>query len=334
MKSLASPPPDIQVCGRYAPSPTGRLHLGNARTALAAWLSVRARGGRFVYRLEDIDGPRVVPGADAEIQRDLRWLGIDWDDGPGPDGVDAGPHEPYRQSQRRPVYDAALHRLAASGRLFACRRSRRDLAGLASAPHGAGLPPYPRAWRPSERLAPADLTPALDAAIRFVVDYGVTCVDDRVQGRICQDVAADVGDVVLRRRDGVDAYQLAVVVDDLAMGVTEVVRGLDLLDSTARQVQLVRALGGRVPDYAHLGLVVNAEGAKLSKRDAGLSLAELRDTGVHANAVVGWLAWSLGLRETIAPVPPSTLVASFDWARIPPGPVAVPDGLPSVLTGL
>ena len=159
------------------------------------------------------------------------------------------------------------------------------------------------------------------------------CFGDAVQGRICQNVATDVGDVVLRRRDGEDAYQLAVVVDDRMMGVTEVVRGVDLLDSTPRQIQLHQALGGPVPTFAHLGLVVNERGEKLSKRDAGLSLAEVRDAGGAPEAVVGWIAWSLGLRETPAPVSLRDLVPGFALARIPPGPVVVDSAVIGQMTG-
>ncbi len=290
MKNAAPVPGRVR--GRYAPSPTGLLHLGNARTALAAWLSVRAQGGVFVWRLEDLDGPRTVPGAADAARRDLAWLGLSWDEGPdAATGVEHGPHAPYHQSARSAPYDAALRHLAATGRLFPCRRSRRDLAGLASAPHGAdGLPPYPRAWRP-DALPDGWLDAAPDAALRFRVADGTTCFDDRVQGRVCEAVAEAVGDVVLRRRDGFYAYQLAVVVDDLAMGITEVVRGADLLGSTARQIQLAEALGGAAPAYAHVGLVVNAAGEKLSKRDAPLGLSALREAGVAPEAVVGWLGW-------------------------------------------
>ena len=333
------------VRGRYAPSPTGALHLGSARTLLAAWLSVRAQRGAFVWRVEDLDGPRTVPGAVQGAMDDARWLGIDWDEGPdATTGLDRGPHAPYAQSERSAHYDAALERLVAAGRVFPCRRSRKDLLTLASAPHGMaqesaqaaagampgtdGLPPYPRAWRPDALPAPGWFRPGvntgLDAAVRFRVDDGVACFDDCVQGRVCEDTAATVGDFVLKRRDGAFAYQLAVVVDDLAMGITEVVRGADLLASTARQRQLVRALGGAMPTYAHLGLVVNAHGEKLSKRDGAASLATLRERGVSPETVVGWLAHRLGLRMDASPCTAASLVADFAWARVPPGPVVAP----------
>ena len=324
--------------GRYAPSPTGAIHVGNARTALAAWLSARAQGGAFVWRLEDLDGPRVVPGMAEAARRDLAWLGLDWDEGPDAEtGVDRGPHAPYHQSARGAHYEAALERLARAGRLFPCRRSRRDLAGLASAPHGPdhgpdGAPPYPRAWRPGA-LPEGWLGAATDCALRFRVDDGLVCFDDRVRGRVCEDTAADVGDFVLKRRDGLYAYQLAVVADDLAMGITEVVRGADLLGSTARQIGLIEALGGTPPAYAHVGLVVNERGEKLSKRDGALALGALRDRGARPEAVAGWLGWTLGLLPDPAPCPAADLVARFRWSLVPPGPVVADGALADRLVG-
>ncbi len=303
--------------GRYAPSPTGLIHVGNARTALAAWLSIRSRRGTFVWRLEDLDPPRVVPGmAEAAIE-DLRWLGLDWDEGPDV----GGPHAPYVQSQRSAFYEEAVDRLAAAGRLFPCRRSRKDLQTLASAPHGPeGSAPYPAAFRP-ESFEPDWLdrlrrSGSSDAALRFLVhDRPVEWID-RVQGFQTEQVDRTVGDFVLKRRDGLWAYQLAVVVDDLLMGIDEVVRGADLLDSTARQIQLIEALGGAPPAYAHIPLVVNSDGEKLSKRDAGLTLRSLREAGVRPEQLAGYLGWSLGLLERPEPCPASALIERFCWERI------------------
>ena len=304
------------IRGRYAPSPTGMIHVGNARTALAAWLSVRSRGGTFVYRLEDLDPPRVVPGM-AEAQReDLLWLGLDWDEGPDV----GGPHAPYSQSERSSLYEDALRTLAAAGRLFPCRLSRKDLQAMASAPHGGEEAPYPASLRPRdpdpgwfERLCAAERP---DAAIRFLVhDRPVTFVD-RVCGPITERVDLAVGDFVLKRRDGLYAYQLAVVVDDLLMGIDDVVRGADLLASTARQIQLVEALGGAPPAYAHIPLVVNAQGGKLSKRDQGITLRSLREAGVLSEALVGSLGWSLGLLDRPEPCRPAELIPVFSWERI------------------
>ncbi len=314
--------------GRFAPSPTGDLHVGSALAALAAWASARSAGGRFVYRVEDLDGPRAVPGSSERQIEDARWLGLDWDEGPDV----GGPHGPYRQSERDALYEAALQRLAKAGHLFPCRVSRKDLLELASAPHGAdGLPPYPVALRPRD-LAPDwfDRGPR-DAALRFAVEAGAVAFEDRVVGRVVEDVRQSVGDVVLKRRDGVYAYQLAVVVDDLAMGVTEVVRGMDLLDSTARQIRLIEALGGTVPTYAHVPLLVNARGEKLSKRDGALTVRSLREAGVSSEALVGWLAAALGQGEGARTA--TEVARAFDMGRVRPEPVRVPDDLADALRG-
>lgn len=298
--------------GRYAPSPTGLIHVGNARTALAAWLSVRSRGGTFVWRLEDLDRPRVVPGLAALQMEDLAWLGIDWDEGPDA----GGPYAPYEQSRRSALYEDALARLAAAGRLFPCRRSRKDLQSLASAPHGPeGGAPYPAAFRP-QHLDPGWLESCADAALRFLVHGRPVVWHDRVFGEQVEQVDRTVGDFVLKRRDGLYAYQLAVVVDDLAMGIDEVVRGADLLDSTARQVQLIEALGGTPPAYAHVPIVVNARHDKLSKRDQSLTLRSLREAGVHPEAVVGELAASLGIIERPDPCRPGDLLRDFAWEKV------------------
>ena len=302
--------------GRYAPSPTGPIHVGNARTALAAWLSVRSRGGTFVYRVEDLDPPRVVPGmADAQ-REDLLWLGLDWDEGPDV----GGPHAPYAQSERSAFYEDALRRLAGAGRLFPCRLSRKDLQAMASAPHGGEEAPYPPSLRPRdvdpgwfERLCG---TPRPDAAIRFRVDERPVTFVDRVCGPVIERVDLAVGDFVLKRRDGLYAYQLAMVVDDLLMGIDDVVRGADLLASTARQIQLLEALGGAPPAYAHVPLIVSSQGEKLSKRDQGLTLRSLRDAGVRPETLVGYLAFSLGLLDSPEPCRPEELLPVFAWDRI------------------
>ncbi|HRC85283.1 MAG TPA: tRNA glutamyl-Q(34) synthetase GluQRS [Thermoanaerobaculia bacterium] len=304
--------------GRWAPTPSGLLHVGNARTALVAWLSIRRQGGRFLWRLEDLDPPRVVPGMAEAAEEDLRWLGLDWDEGPEPLG---GPVGPYLQSQRTAHYQQALARLAGAGRLFPCRLSRADLARIATAPHGSPEgPPYPVQLRPAELPSGwyedhlAGLSPA--ASLRFRVDEAPVSFEDRLYGPATESVSETVGDFVLQRRDGLYAYQLAVVVDDLAMGVTEVVRGADLLASTARQIQLIEALGGKPPVYGHVPLVENAQGEKLSKRDRGLTLRSLREAGVPPERLVGEFASSLGLLERPEPCRPQDLVPLFDWSLL------------------
>lgn len=286
---------------RLAPSPSGDLHLGHARAFLAAWAAARQAGGRVVLRVEDLDAPRVVPGAAERQMEDLAWLGLDWD----------GPV--LRQSARADYYAEVLHQLAQGGHVFACYHSRQDVARAATAPHGAdGVPPYPAALRPPNPLEAKALTAHPEAAIRFWVKPGKVTFADLLQGPQTQDVAADVGDFVLRRRDGLFAYQLAVVADDAAQGVTHVVRGADLLPSTARQIQLYTALGKPVPVFGHVGLVLNQAGQKLSKRDGAVSLAALRQAGVQPQVLIGWLAATLGL-GTGQPCAPGQVAAQFGW---------------------
>jgi glutamyl-tRNA synthetase len=310
------------VRGRFAPSPTGLLHIGNARTALAAWWATRRASGRFIYRVEDLDPPRVLAGAEEAALQDLQWLGIDWDEGPDVGG-DFGP---YRQSERLARYERALDRLAADGHLFPCRVTRRELREIASAPHGSSEQPYPPELRPRE-LHPEWYGLARngdDVALRFRVPDEVITITDLVQGGLRQHVATETGDFVLRRRDGLIAYQLAVVLDDIDMQISEVVRGVDILDSVGRQVLLYRALGAPAPAFAHVPLVLNAEGEKLSKRDAGLTLRSLRKAGIHPEQVSGYLAWSMGLIPEPAAVSAHDLVGSFEWNRVSRSPHVVP----------
>jgi glutamyl-tRNA synthetase len=300
--------------GRYAPSPTGELHVGNARTALVAWWSVRSRGGSFVWRVEDLDPPRVVRGCAEAQLADLAWLGLDWDEDPD----SGGPFAPYTQSERSHIYEAALEVLHDAGRLFPCSLSRRELASISSAPHGTDEEaPYPASARPAslepgwyEKLRSGSQQ---TAALRFRVrDEPVTFVD-RVYGRIQDRVA---GDFVLKRRDGLYAYQLAVVVDDWMMNIDEVVRGSDLIGSTARQIQLLEALGAKRPSHAHVPMVLGAAGEKLSKRDQALTLRSLREAGVRAAQLVGYMAWSLGLIDRPVAASAHELSQVFAWNRI------------------
>lgn len=307
------------VRGRFAPSPTGLLHVGNARTALAAWLSVRRQGGVLVLRVEDLDPPRSLPGAAAAILDDLRWLGLDWDEGPDVDG----PFTPYNQSERLERYQAALDQLAAAGLLFPCTCSRAELRRLASAPNDPSEegPPYSGRCRGRE-LGPDDLLvlPGRRLAIRFRVPPGEVCFDDAVCGRRCQDVRQRVGDFVLRRADGLFAYQLAVVVDDVAMEIDEVVRGADLLESTARQCLLYQALGAAPPRFAHVPLVLGPAGERLAKRHGGSTIGSLRGAGKQPESVIGLLGWSLGLLDRPEPVAARELVDRFSWELIPSSP--------------
>jgi len=284
--------------GRYAPSPSGPQHLGNARTALLAWLQIRATGGRFVLRVEDLDRARCKPAFEALVIEDLRWLGLDWDEGPDVGGSCG----PYRQSERDAIYEAALGRLST----FACSCTRRELRETASAPHGVE-PVYPGTCVDGPR------DPARPLAVRWHVPRGRVAIEDEILGTIEQDVETEIGDFVLRRTDGGWAYQLAVVVDDAAMGITHVLRGQDLVASTPRQVLLQRALGLPTPQYAHVPLLLGPDGEKLSKRHGAPDMKTLREGGADAGHVVAVLARSAGLVGAhVHHVMPRELVGDFD----------------------
>jgi glutamyl-tRNA synthetase len=327
--AAANPAPPVR--GRFAPSPTGALHLGNARTALLAWLQARAAGGVFVLRVEDLDAGRVRPGLMETQLDELRWLGLDWDEGPDV----GGPHAPYLQSARLDGYEQALQRLAASGLLFACTCSRRDIAQAASAPHaGEEGPRYPGTCR-ARRVDPGagsllELGRG-SVALRCRVEAGVRCFDDMLQGRCCSDAASEGGDFVVRRRDGAPAYQLAVVVDDAAMEITDVVRGADLLTSTPRQLLLFDALGLPAPRFMHVPLLLGDDGERLAKRHGAVSLSELRAAGIGAERVVGWLAATCGLAEPGEELSAGQLIPRYATERLPPAPTRV---TPALLAGL
>ena len=312
------------IRGRFAPSPTGALHLGNARTALLAWLHTRAAGGRFLMRVEDLDAGRVRPGIMETQLDELRWLGLDWDESPDV----GGPHAPYVQSRRTVLYEAALRRLAERGLLFACTCSRKDIAAAASAPHlGEEGPRYPGTCR--ERVVDPAAAPSLiehgraDLALRLRVEPGEVCFDDLLQGRVCFEPAADTGDFVVRRKDGATAYQLAVVVDDAAMEITHVVRGGDLLGSTTRQLLLYRALELDPPVFLHVPLMLGEDGERLAKRHGSVSLGETRAAGVPPERLVGWLAATCGLAEGGEEIAARDLVPRFSVEHLPRDPTAV-----------
>jgi glutamyl-Q tRNA(Asp) synthetase len=277
------------VVGRFAPSPTGPLHLGSLVAAVGSWLFARRAGGRWLVRMEDLDAPRVVAGSVEEILGALRRYGLEWDG------------EVVFQSRRTNLYDDALKRLRARGVVYDCGCSRADLQSVASAPNvGPALSRSARAESPghvSEAIYPgtcrSGLSPGRVArAIRFRAPDERIGFLDAIQGRIEENVAEQTGDFVIKRADGPFAYQLAVVVDDAQQGVTQVVRGGDLLSSTARQIALQRALDLPTPSYAHLPLVVGSDGAKLGKRDGALplptlDLARVRSTLATALQILG-----------------------------------------------
>jgi glutamyl-tRNA synthetase len=309
--------------GRYAPSPSGAIHLGNARTALLAWLAARAAGSAFVLRVEDLDRARVVAGAEAGLLDDLRWLGIDWDEGPDV----GGPSAPYRQSERTRLYDGAIDTLLPTGRAFLCACSRADVARAATAPHDDDEegPRYPGTCR--DLGAPAVLARAAaqgrKPCVRFAGGAAGVGFVDGVRGAIG---AAPVDDFVLRRADGVASYQLAVVVDDAAMGIQQVVRGDDLLASTPRQIALGRALDLAVPAFAHVPLVLSPAGERLAKRTRPASVASLRQRGLPPEAVVGALAASAGLGDVGLRTTAGALTATFALGRLTRAAAVLDDG--------
>lgn len=313
----AEPP----VTGRFAPSPTGDFHPGNARTALLAWLHARAAGGRFILRMEDLDAGRVRSEYYGSQLEDLRWLGLDWDEGPDV----GGPHAPYLQSERVPLYERALEALSAQRLLYECFCSRREIAEAVAAPHGTDDegPRYPGTCT---RIAPGELPRhrrRRAAVLRFRTAPGPVRFLDTVHGEVGAEPAAEVGDFVVRRRDGVAAYQLAVVVDDAAMGVTHVVRGADLLPSTARQILLYRALDLAPPTWVHVPLVLGPDGERLAKRHEVPTIRALRESAASPSRVVGWLAASCGLAPSGAEVMPADLLPDFDTASIRPVPTVI-----------
>ena len=292
------------VRARFAPSPTGDLHLGGAFTALAAWWLARRQGGETVLRVEDLDRPRVVAGAEARQLEDLTWLGLDWDEGPPA----TTPLGPYRQSERTGVYDEALAKLEAQGRTYPCDCSRAEIARVASAPHEGEEVAYPGACRDKDPARSMRRAPA----VRLRVEAGdVIRWVDGVRGAMDVERVCASGDFVLRRGDGVHSYQLAVSVDDAAMRISDVVRGDDLVTSTPRQLLLMRLLAGKdstTPRYWHLPLVRDARGDRLAKRVPGTTVRDLREAGVPASALVGHLAQGLGLRPSTSPCTAAALV--------------------------
>lgn len=302
------------VRGRYAPSPTGALHLGNLRTALLAWLFARAAGGRFVLRVEDLDLPRSRPGAAQAMLADLRWLGLDWDEGPDVGGLLG----PYIQSMRQALYVEAIARLRNRGLIYPCYCTRAELAQIASAPQGDEGPRYPgicRRLTASERAARE--ASGRRPALRFIAPEEPIQFEDLLCGTVSESVAATVGDFIVRRSDGIVSYQLTVVVDDALMGITQVVRGADLLTSTARQLALYAALGYLPPlEYAHVPLMTDAEGVRLAKRDAAAGVDALRAAGHAPGQVLASLAASCGLHPAETSTTPAELLAAFDPLRL------------------
>ncbi|MGZ6080495.1 MAG: tRNA glutamyl-Q(34) synthetase GluQRS [Myxococcaceae bacterium] len=298
--------------GRFAPSPTGRLHLGNAWAAVLGWLWARAEGGEFLLRIEDLDTARSRPELTDALLADLDWLGLSFD----------GP--PTFQSRRLELYRASFEKLRATGRVYPCHCTRSEIARAVAAPHGPADegPRYPGTCLGLSANESAERARSRPPAWRFRPREGPTEFRDRVHGTFVQDVAAEVGDFVVLRNDGVPSYQLAVVVDDAATGITHVLRGDDLLASTPRQIQLCEALGLPIPAYAHVPLLLGPDGKRLAKRAGTPSLGDLRDRAVPRERLIGLLAGWAGLADG-GPVSVEELVPGFTLDRLPRQPIPV-----------
>ena len=305
--------------GRFDPSPSGRIHLGNILCCLLAWLSARQKGGNIVLRIEDLDSARCPRRYADQMIEDLLWLGLDWDHGPKV----SGPDEPYFQSQRTGIYQAALDQLEALELVYPCFCTRAELHA-ASAPHREdGQAVYAGTCRqltPAQQAERARLRPP---ALRLrVTDREFPFIDGHM-GYYVENLERDCGDFLLRRSDGKFAYQLAVVVDDAAMGVTEVVRGADLLSSTPRQLYLYQLLGLTPPTFFHFPLLLSPDGRRLSKRDADAGLDSLRGQ-VTAEALVGRLAQLAGFHPSGAPSTAEGLLEEFSWEKVPREDIRLP----------
>lgn len=291
----------MKPVGRFAPTPSGRMHLGNVFAALIAWLSVRSRDGEMVLRMEDLDTQRTSEVYASQLREDLRWLGLDYD------------RETPPQSQRGAVYDRYFEQLREKGLLYPCYCTRSQLHSV-NAPHlSDGTYVYPGTCRnltPAQREA-MDRAPAW----RVVVPDRQWRFTDRVQGEYRLNLAKECGDMVVRRADGVYVYQLAVTVDDGEAGVTEVVRGMDLLSSAPRQMYLQELFGFPHPSYGHVPMLLAPDGRRLSKRDRDLDLGQLQKW-VSPEAVIGTLAASAGLIDRREPISARELAAVFDWKKL------------------
>lgn len=298
------------IVGRFAPSPSGRMHMGNAFSCLLAWLSVRSAGGRMILRHEDLDPNRCRRSYADQIEDDLRWLGLDWDEGGSRGG------ERYYQSSRRELYEQCLERLREKGLVYPCFCSRADLHA-ASAPHASdGTLLYAGTCRNLTEEQRRALSARRSPALRARVPGESVSFSDGLQGPYSVRLDRDCGDFILRRSDGVHAYQLAVAVDDGLMGVTQVVRGRDLLSSTPWQIWLQQVLGFSHPAYYHVPLLLSADGRRLSKRDGDMDLGAVRASGCSPERVTGRLAFWAGLIDREEAVPPRELIPLFRWDKV------------------
>lgn len=305
-----------RVVGRFAPSPTGRMHLGNVFSALISYLSAKSRSGEWILRIEDIDASRSRREWADLIQDDLLMLGLEWDRGPGKSGS-----ESYFQSERGELYAQNLKILEEKGLTYPCWCTRSEILS-SGAPHQSdGRVIYSGLCRDNQERS--RLFNGRPAATRIRVPDALVTFTDRHYGRQNVNPAEECGDFILRRSDGGWAYQLAVVVDDSLMGVTEVVRGRDLLLSSAQQIFLYRQLGFPVPEFAHFPLLCSKDGARLCKRDKSLDMASLR-SAFTAEQIIGKLAFHAGLIDREDPCKPSDLIPLMDWSKIPSEDICIP----------
>ena len=300
--------------GRFAPSPSGRMHLGNVYAALLSWLSVKKKGGVWVLRIEDLDPQRCKLEYALQLEDDLRWLGLDWDEG----GTEnRGNNGPYLQSQRSEIYEEYLHRLEMTGLTYPCTCTRADIMAT-QAPHESdGRIVYKGTCRPASiPNGKAPVKAVENAATRLYVPDREIRFTDRHYGEQSVNLATHCGDFVLRRKDGAWAYQLAVVVDDALMGITEVVRGRDLLLSASQQIYLYDMLSLKVPEFIHFPLLCNEEGKRLSKRDKSLDMGVLRSQ-YSSEQIIGKIAYFAGQTDRPEPMTSAELLKMFDWEKVP-----------------
>ena len=309
------------IRGRLAPSPTGGLHLGHARTFLLAWLAARSAGGRIVLRIEDLDTSRVRAEARAGAIADLRWLGLDWDEGPDI----GGPSAPYVQSERMPLYDEVLDRLKRADLVYPCTCTRADIERAASAPHPEDEGPVYPGTCSARRTDDARALGDRPFAWRFRIEAGPISWNDLIRGEVTHDPRRLGGDFVVGRSGVGPSYQLAVVVDDALMGVNQVIRGDDLLPSTPRQILLYDSLGWPAPAFGHVALAVMPDGRRLAKRDHSIKLATLRESGVDPRRLIGVIAQSFGWTERPEPSIARDWVSRMDLGRLPTEPWDVGD---------
>ena len=312
----------METVGRFAPTPSGDVHMGNAFCYLLAWLSAKQQGGRIVLRIEDVDTPRVVAGKVRQTMEDLRWLGLDWDTGP----EDDTPSSDFFQSARTEIYNGIFEKLKNSDEVFPCFCSRADLLN-ASAPHAEdGHSIYPGTCArltEAQRLEKAALR---RPAWRIRTPDEVFAFEDALQGKVSMNLKREYGDFPIRRADGIYCYQFAVAVDDALMGVNEVVRSRDLLLSTPQQLFIFDKLGIRPPKYVHIPMILNSDGTRMAKRGCSTAIAALKDR-YTPQEILGRLAYLAGQQDDLSPVSLDELIKGFSWDKVPKDDILLPENM-------